>query len=97
MVKKNINKIIFFHTEFCEWCRWVDEEVWMWIKKDEKYLNWQFIDEDDDSELYSNIEDEIFFYPTLVIIKDGVEVSRIIGVQSKDEYAYRLEEMMALR
>jgi hypothetical protein len=72
----------------------VDEEVWVWMKRDKKYNNWQFIDEDDDTELYSDIEDEIFFYPTLVIIKNGMEVSRIIGVQSKDEYAFILENVL---
>lgn len=93
MAKKN-KKIIFFHIDDCEWCSWLEEEVWVWLKSDKGHESWNFVYEDDDSDVYSELENEVYFYPTIALVVDGIVVDKIVGVSSMDEYAHLLDTKM---
>ena len=94
MINKKHKKIIFFHIEHCEWCHWLRDEVWVWLKNDIGHASWEFVEEDDDSDMYSEAEDGVFFYPTVVLVVGDEIVDTVVGVVSKDEYAYLLEQKM---
>lgn len=79
--------ILYFTADWCNPCKKVKPIV-QELNRESSEVKFQVIDADLEFELVKTFE--IKSVPTFVVLKDGVEIKRLTGLQTKDQ----LKEMM---
>jgi thioredoxin 1 len=76
-----MKSIFYFTADWCNPCKKVKPIVEE-LNREQSEANFQIIDVDIEMELAKKFE--VRSIPTFILIKDGVEVNRITGAQTRD-------------
>ncbi len=82
-----MSEVLYFSAEWCQPCRVVGKSV---AKIDAQFpdITFRKVDVDDEAELAR--EHGVRSIPTLVHLKDGHEIARVVGSKTKDDIVAEL-------
>jgi thioredoxin 1 len=86
--------MIEFKKFGAEWCGPCRAMIPMLTEIKSQYNNVLFTEYDVDTEFEEATKYEIRTVPTVIIVKDGVEIERIIGLSNKSKYMGILNEQL---
>ncbi|MBC8269578.1 MAG: hypothetical protein H8E36_12590 [Rhodospirillaceae bacterium] len=89
-------ELVMFESEGCEWCEAWNEDIGVVYDKtsEAKIAPLRRINIDDDRPVDLSHLEGLMYTPTFVVMKDGLEVGRIIGYPGEDFFWQLLNEII---
>jgi thioredoxin len=84
-----VSHILYFTADWCGPCKKVRPIVEE-LNRDQSYAKFQVIDVDSEQELARKFE--VKSIPTFIFIRDGIEINRLTGAQTREKLLEMLKD-----
>jgi thioredoxin len=84
-----MSHVLYFTADWCGPCKKVRPIVEE-LNRDQSYAKFQVIDVDSEQELARKFE--VKSIPTFIFIRDGIEINRLTGAQTKEKLLEMLKD-----